>query len=62
MAAERHPPWQVVEQRWADRHEREGQAVHDMLLDLSNMYVTSAQILASKGDFMVFAVLKCHGC
>lgn len=26
--------------------------MHDMLLDLSGMYVKSAQILASKGDFM----------
>jgi len=43
---------QVVEQKWAARHEKEGQAVHDMLLDLSGLYVKSAQILASKGDFM----------
>ena len=26
--------------------------MHNMLLDLSGMYVKSAQILASKGDFM----------
>lgn len=43
---------QVVEQKWAARHEREGQAVHDMLLDQSGLYVKSAQILASKRDFM----------
>ena len=43
---------QAVEQKWAARHEKEGQAVHDMLLDLSGMYVKSAQILASKRDFM----------
>ena len=43
---------QVVEQKWAARHEKEGQAVHDMLLDLSGLYVKSAQILASKRDFM----------
>ena len=43
---------QVVEQKWAARHEKEGQAVHDMLLDLSGLYVKSAQILASKQDFM----------
>ena len=42
----------MVEQKWAARHEKEGQAVHDMLLDLSGLYVKSAQILASKGDFM----------
>jgi aarF domain-containing kinase len=42
----------VVEEKWAARHEKEGQAVHDMLLGLSGMYVKSAQILASKGDFM----------
>ena len=42
----------MVEQKWAARHEKEGQAVHDMLLDLSGLYVKSAQILASKRDFM----------
>ncbi|CAL5224036.1 g6658 [Coccomyxa viridis] len=45
-------PSEVVEQKWAARHEKEGQAVHDMLLDLSGLYVKSAQILASKRDFM----------
>ncbi|BDA51611.1 Protein ACTIVITY OF BC1 COMPLEX KINASE 8, chloroplastic [Coccomyxa sp. Obi] len=43
---------QEVEAKWAVRHEAEGAAVYEMLLDLSGMYVKSAQILASKGDFM----------
>ena len=43
---------QVVEQKWAARHDKEGQTVHDMLLDLSGLYVKSAQIMASKQDFM----------
>jgi len=43
---------QEIEARWAARHEREGAAVYEMLLELSGMYVKSAQILASKGDFM----------
>ncbi len=43
---------QEVEGKWAVRHEVEGAAVYEMLLDLSGMYVKSAQILASKGDFM----------
>ena len=37
---------------WEARHEREGAAVYEMLLDLGGMYVKSAQILASKGDFV----------
>ncbi|CAL8465766.1 g5302 [Coccomyxa elongata] len=43
---------QEMEGKRAVRHEVEGAAVHEMLLDLSGMYVKSAQILASKGDFM----------
>lgn len=43
---------QEVADKWAARHEREGRAVHNMLLDMSGLYVKSAQILASKGDFM----------
>ena len=37
-----------MERKWAVRHEAEGTAVYEMLLDLSGMYVKSAQILASK--------------
>ena len=33
---------QVVEYKWAARHEKEGQAVHDMLLGLLGMHVKSA--------------------
>ena len=36
-----------VEAAWAARHEREGAAVYEMMLDLSGLYVKSSQILAS---------------
>ncbi|CAL8465797.1 g5333 [Coccomyxa elongata] len=41
-----------MERKWAVRHEVEGAVVYETLLDRSGMYVKSAQILASKGDFM----------
>lgn len=50
---------QEVEGKWAVRHEVEGAAVYEMLLDLSSMYVKSAQILASKGDFMPEPWVRC---
>lgn len=37
---------------WEARHEKEGVAVFEMLLELGGLYVKSSQILASKGDFV----------
>lgn len=47
-----------MERKWEVRHEAEGTAVYEMLLDLSGMYVKSAQILASKSDFMPASWVK----
>lgn len=41
-----------VEAAWTARHEWGADAVYEMILDMSGYYVKSAQILASKSDFM----------
>ena len=41
-----------VEAAWAARHEKEAEAVYDMMLELSGLYIKSAQIMAAKNDFM----------
>ncbi|KAJ7556254.1 hypothetical protein O6H91_05G076200 [Diphasiastrum complanatum] len=40
------------EKIWAKRHEWGGKKVHQLVLDMSGFYVKSAQILASKADFV----------
>ncbi|CAM6100827.1 unnamed protein product [Calypogeia fissa] len=41
-----------IEKLWAARHEWGGERVHRLVLDLSGFYVKSAQILATKADFV----------
>lgn len=40
------------EKAWAVRHEWGGEKVYELILDMSGFYVKSAQILASKSDFV----------
>lgn len=40
------------DQAWALRHEWGGKKVYDLIIDMSGFYVKSAQILASKADFV----------
>ncbi|GBG63095.1 hypothetical protein CBR_g36582 [Chara braunii] len=40
------------EELWAERHEWGGEKVYRLVLEMSGFYVKSAQVLASKGDFM----------
>ncbi|GBG91635.1 hypothetical protein CBR_g52669 [Chara braunii] len=43
------------EELWAERHEWGGEKVYRLVLEMSGFYVKSAQVLASKGDFMPHA-------
>ncbi|CAI5512200.1 unnamed protein product [Closterium sp. Naga37s-1] len=56
--AVRKKPIEVRHEKWAVRHEWGGKLVHDLVLRLSGLYVKSAQILASKSDFMPAAWVR----
>ncbi|OAE28578.1 hypothetical protein AXG93_2175s1620 [Marchantia polymorpha subsp. ruderalis] len=45
-------PQEDQQKMWAVRHEWGGEKVHRLVLDLSGFYVKSAQILATKADFV----------
>ncbi|KAH7433361.1 hypothetical protein KP509_07G065200 [Ceratopteris richardii] len=46
------------EKVWSQRHEWGGQKVYELIVDMSGFYVKSAQILASKGEFVPGAWTK----
>lgn len=50
--AVRGKPREERDQIWAVRHEWGGEKVYQMTLEMSGFYVKSAQVLASKSDFM----------
>lgn len=59
----RNKSMQERDKSWAKTHEWGGQMVHNLVLDLSGFYVKSAQILATKADFVPEAWTKhlsCH--
>jgi len=54
----RNKSMQERDESWAKTHEWGGQKVHNLVLDLSGFYVKSAQILATKADFVPEAWTK----
>lgn len=54
----RNKSMQERDKSWAKTHEWGGQKVHNLVLDLSGFYVKSAQILATKADFVPEAWTK----
>lgn len=54
----RNKSYEERDRAWALRHEWGGQKVYELILDMSGFYVKSAQILASKGEFVPNAWTK----
>eukprot|EP00250_Pteridium_aquilinum_P011766 c20291_g2_i1 orf=270-2069(-) len=54
----RNKSYEERDKAWAHRHEWGGQKVYELILDMSGFYVKSAQILASKAEFVPEAWTK----
>lgn len=54
----RKKSYEEREKAWAHRHEWGGEKVYELILDMSGFYVKSAQILASKAEFVPEAWTK----